>query len=260
MLTLRGYNKKAISLPTALLLSIILISTVFLCPILLMLDASTRNKGTTESAEIRLSSSGSTSLDPGDYYYEYKHVRFGIKWSFEGSLSSVGILVAAMDQDQYNKYVFYGQIRFCRYYVLSDGSYWRDSGTFAVPNEDVWYILFINSGAMETSLSYNVMFEQVNPLYIIIAVIIAVLIIGLTVAILLNKGKTRKPKITVSQSIVSPQPTKHNIYKIIANENGRANIATPPTLKQNWLVCTNCGERIELPAYFCPNCGGRLDD
>ena len=256
MQILKEYNKKAI-FPMGLFLSIILVSTVFLCPLLLMINSSTQNKGITESAEIKLSNSGSTTLDHGDYYYEFKHVGYSIKWSFESSNDYIGITVLVMDQDQYNRYVLYGS---SNNYILSDGSYYRDSGTFAVPNEDVWYILFINSGATETNLSYNITFEQVNPLYIIIAIIIAVLIIGLTVAIVLKKRKPRKSKITVSQSIVSPQATKHNMYKTIANENGRVNIATPPVSKQNWLVCKNCGERIELPAYFCPNCGGRLED
>ena len=264
MRILKGNNKKAILRPMGLCLFIILVSMVFLCPLLLMIDSSINTRGTTESAEIRLSNSGSTTLDHNDYYYEYKHVGYSIKWSFESSNSYVGITVLAMDQDQYNRYVLYGS---SNYYILSDGSYQRDSGTFMVPHEEIWYILFINHSMAQTYLSYNITYEQVNPVYIIIAIIIVVIIVGAIVATVLIIAKTRKPKIFESQSTKPisqptnlPQTHKYNIYRTIDDENRRIIVSTPPVLKQNWLFCPYCGQRTVLGANFCANCGRELDE
>ena len=170
-----------------------------------MINASLPNEGTTEIAEIRLSGSGSTNLSSGEYYFEYKHVnaRSGIKWSFESSHYQVGIIVLAMDQKGYDRYKVYGT---SNDYVLSDGSYWRDSGTFVVPYEGIWYIMFINGDkwGLQTSLSYDVKYNYVDPIPIIISVISIVGIAGAIVAVVLLAKKDKKSKNKLSQSIILP--------------------------------------------------------
>jgi len=82
-------------------------------------------------------------LDNGYYVYQYLSASGGddIDWSFSGSNTYVGITVYALDSDEYLNFE-YGYSY--EPWILSDGSYYSDYGTFYVPYSDNWFFCFIN--------------------------------------------------------------------------------------------------------------------
>ena len=255
---LKSNKKKTILMATGALFSAILIFVVFLCPLLLITDESIDNKGATEIPVIRLSNSGSGYLNYWDYFYESHYVGYCIKWSFESTNSHVGITVLTMDQDQYDRYLSGESYT---YYTLSDGSYIKDSGRFVVPHADYWHIWFINydSDSQQTFLSYDVTFEQVNPITIIVSIIVVLLIVSTTIAIVLILVKNKRPKKIVNLSAISPQQTKINNKSNIANDSTNLDSSTFPNSSRNWYFCPYCGKKTGLGAQYCMSCGRMLD-
>jgi hypothetical protein len=239
---------------TGVLFSAILVFMVFLCPLLSITDESIDNKGATEISEIRLSNSGSGYLNYGDYFYEFHYVGYCIKWSFESTNSYVGITVLALDQDQYDRYQSHETYT---YYTLSDGSYAKDSGRFVVPHADYWHIWFIHYdfNNQQTFLSYDITFEQVNP----ITIIVVVLIVSTIIAIVLILVKNKRPKKIVNLSVISPRQTKFNNKSYIFNERKNLNYSTFPNSNRNWFFCPYCGKKSRLGAQYCMSCGRQLD-
>ena len=159
-----------------------------------------------------------------------------------------------MDHDEYNKY---RSSQSYTYYTLSDGSYVKDSGAFEVPYEDYWVIMFMNSDPdmQQTYLTYEINYEQINPIQIIITVIIIVAVVGGIVAVVLVLVKKNKSKNVLIQSISPPRSKKNNSYTRKSDGLSASNVPSPPGSRQNWLFCPHCGEKSYLGAQYCVNCG-----
>ena len=102
------------------------------------------------------SDSATTTLDYNHYIYLYSTAEYNnkIDWSFSGDNQYVGITVYAMEEDEYLEFKSGGSAAL---YTLSSGDYISDSGTFTVPYDDVWYIVFLNedSDQESTYLTYS---------------------------------------------------------------------------------------------------------
>jgi hypothetical protein len=254
---LKSNKKKANLVTKGVLFSTILIFMVFLYPLLLIADESIHNKAQCETFKIELSGSGAQSLDYGYYLYSNNYVRYRIRWSFESSNSQVGITVLVMNHDEYNKYK---ASQTASFYTLSDGTHTSDSGTFEVPAEDYWVIMLMNVDPdhQQTYLTYEISIEQINPIPIIITVIIVVVVVAVIVTTVLLVVKKRKPKYMFNQSMSPSQPNTYNSYTQKSEEKGISNVSNPSESKWSWLFCPYCGEKNNIGAHYCVNCGKEL--
>ena len=111
------------------------------------------------------------------YGFSYKHSYNSIKWSFISSNQTIGITVLAMDSMDYQKFLInYSTVH---YYILSDGSKYKDRGLFSVPYNEYWIVVLINLDADQEGVSVTVSVEtRINPLnfYIIPSIVIFSLI------------------------------------------------------------------------------------
>lgn len=248
---------KATIFATGVFFSAILIFMVFLCPLLLIPDESINKRELSEIHEIKSSGSGSQALDFGYYLYSSNYVGYRIRWSFESSNSEVGITVLVMEHDEFNKYK---SSQPSSYYTLSDGTHVSDSGAFEVPSEGYWVIMLINAdpAMQQTTVTYEISIEHINPMLIIITVITVIGVVAVVVTIVFVVVKKRKPKHALSQSISPPQSKKDNNYAQIPHEKSYSDVPSPPDSRQNWLFCPHCGKKSYLGAQFCVNCGREL--
>ena len=182
------------------------------------------------------------------YFHQIADENYEIRWEFSGSNSYVGIILYAMTDLEFDKFqnlqTFYS-------YHLSDGSYYRDSGTFTPRSHDDWYIVFLNADSVmqTTYLTYDVDFiEDPSLLGMIVGTVIAFLvvggIIGACTAIFNKNAKEKQRKQEVSQEIMPNfvQEQKELISKDI----------------QNVKFCTFCGKTHRIDAVFCENCGRKF--
>ena len=102
------------------------------------------------------SPSATTTLDYNQYVSVYYTTEYNdqIDWSFSGDNQYVGIIVYAMEEEEYLEFQSGGSPAL---YTLSSGDYVSDSGTFTVAYDDVWYIVFLNedSDQQSTYLTYS---------------------------------------------------------------------------------------------------------
>ncbi len=185
-----------------------------------------------------------------------------IKWEFEGSNSYVGIIVLAMDDDEFanfkNKKVY-------TYYILSNGKYYADSGDFDVPYSDTWYILFFNvdSDRQRTNLSYTVEFDPF-PIETFFIIVIVIIIFGCVIGVVVKKNRARA-RTTTTQARERPedqyppqvQPPPQVPSPVIKPPLPQP--APPKPVEPEEFICTYCGERTTGDAAFCPSCGAKLN-
>ena len=190
-----------------------------------------------------------SSLSYGRYVYAHRiaNENYEIRWEFSGTNINVGINVYAMTDLEFSKFQ---NLQSCYVYKLSDGSYYRDSGTFFPQSNDDWYIVFLNadSDMKITYLTYDVDFIE-DPLLLggIIGPIIAVLavggIIGAFIAISKKIAKEKPHKQEVSQKIISSSDQ----YQKELVENA-----------QSVKFCTYCGKTHRIDAVYCYSCGRKF--
>ncbi len=115
-----------------------------------------------------------------------------IKWSFNGSNSLVGIIVLAMDENNYN--IFMDDAFSAFAYTLSDGSYYSHYGTFKAKSSDKWWIAFINldGDMLSTSITYKVEFPYMSTgLYIAIIGGLSVMVVIVAIVSYKQKKKNK---------------------------------------------------------------------
>jgi len=142
-----------------------------------------------------------TNLAFGDYFSVYSGRTMdetgSIEWAFTGSNTAVGITVIIMDEENYLK--FENDDISAVGYIVSDGSYYSHSGTFAIPEIDSWYVVFLHVDLLAplqtTDVDMTVNFIGGGlALAILIVIIVAPIvvvggIIALVIVLVLKKKK-----------------------------------------------------------------------
>lgn len=148
-------------------------------------------------------SSYSATLDYGEYFYTSSNKLIGIEgfvdWSFIGSNSFVGIDVWIMRDFEFSAFHTF-DLSF-EGYLVSDGSYYDDYGSFDFPKEDIWYIVFLHDDLtamlQTTTLDIRVDFDYgyfglgILLLIIFLPIVLVAGIITLIVVLVIRKK--RKP-------------------------------------------------------------------
>lgn len=188
------------------------------------------------------------SLGYGGYAYFYAEAdeEDKFEWEFDGSNNYVGITVYAMTDAEFSKFqnllTFYA-------YTLSNGSYFRDSGTFKPRSHDTWYVVFLNrdSDLQITYLTYDVDIVRGNNwLETFLGPLIAIIIIGSIIGG--GVEMSRKSKKKKEGKIITDD-------RIDSKEGQKTEAQTLTTTVYDLKYCTRCGVPQEKLAKFCEKCG-----
>ncbi len=220
---------------------------IFSLTIIIESDSFSRNIQTQNEPD-QIHSSYEASLSYGAYGYFTINADKGdkIHWEFSGTNSYVGITVYAMTDSEFYKFENY-QTYYS--YELSDGSNYRDSGTFTVTSYDTWYLVFLNidSSMQTTYLIYDFKVKRAvdfTPIIITIAIIMICSIISILIGITYRQKKKRE----VQPIYTSKQPQLSSKPKTI----------TSPQPNNAIKFCALCGTPQQRDAIYCVKCGNKL--
>lgn len=191
--------------------------------------------------------SGSESLDFLEYLYVWDESKKDetITWSFQGSNNYVGIYVMAMDSDDFD-YFDYGFSLF--YYELSDGGYYIHSGTFNVPYDETWYIVFLNDDLdiESTYLDYEVSFNHSSSIGLIVGIVVGAIVgLAIVAGIIISINRKKSKGEPIQQPI--QQPTQET-----------QDVEQTSTVDSNVKFCVSCGSKSNVSVAFCENCGAEF--
>lgn len=134
-------------------------------------------------------------------------------------------------------------------YKLSNGSYYRDLGTFRVTSYDTWYLVFRNadSDMQTTYLTYDVEIERAIDFTLII-VVIAIIVVCSVISIFIGIAYRQKNKRKVQPIYppVQPQLSSKPVTITLPQPNN--------TIK----FCAQCGTPQHMDAIYCVKCGNKL--
>jgi len=189
------------------------------------------------------------TLEYGEYVGKYVDANADdeIEWEFSGTNEYVGIVVRAMTDIDYQKFK---SSQTYHYYLLSNGSYYKDDGKFRPNTEDTWYIIFLNLDEDQqiTYLTYEASIHRdkysvsnIDSLMTIIyGIIIISCIIGAPIAISEHLKKKKEE-----------EKVRQDSY----------NLPSRPHLEKEQSevkYCPNCGA-VRVPnSDFCVNCGEKF--
>jgi len=169
-----------------------------------------------------------------------------IFWSFS---ATNGVLLDVWILDDYNFSIYDNDGIFSGHQVSNyEGTY--DSGTFDIPYEDKWYVIFVHDDSAELFVTTHVIIE-VNFIGIggdsnlglilgIVIPVVVVIVVGAVVgSVIAKKKRQSKP------DAVSGQPVE-----VIEQ-------STPPQPTRG-TFCTKCGGSNPPKNKFCVKCGGDL--
>ncbi|MFW9882084.1 MAG: hypothetical protein ACFFG0_54160 [Candidatus Thorarchaeota archaeon] len=199
---------------------------------------------TVQEKKFQIQPSHESSLAYGEYIYYYSNAGENdkLKWEFSGSNSYVGITAFALTDTEFYKFQTY-QAFYA--YTLSDGSYYKDSGTFSPPSYDKWYVVFLNADPdmQITYLTYNVVVDRgfnLDLVSIIVPIIIGGIIVGVLIYLFKKKKEEVKP-VTEIKSVPTSSKSRHS------------------EMKENLKYCSQCGSSQKMNAVYCVKCGSKFD-
>ncbi|MBN1329421.1 MAG: zinc ribbon domain-containing protein [Candidatus Heimdallarchaeota archaeon] len=198
------------------------------------------------------------------YYYFFSEGKMdtsgSIYWSFTTS-NYVVLEVWVLNDANYDIYATGGQ---ATGYLVSDTVNYFDSGTFSIPYEDKWYILFINSDdtrMSSTSVSVTVTFYGVKGTSnqsLIIGIVVAAVVITAIAVPLSIASKKKKEQMVSQQASINQQSaitgqltTTYSTVQPIQTETVQSQ---PIKMK----YCGYCGNSNKPESRFCAYCGSDL--
>ena len=256
-----------------LFFGIILFSLIITTFGLFILNSEANEASSSRSSSIEIKPASSVTLQYNYYKKEHGYSNDQIEWQYETNNSLVGLTVWAMDEDDYIDYD--NGKSYTKYSLYSSFSY-KKSGTWTVPHDDTWYILFINNDAQQKTVlvTYNVEFNYdwfadygyiVIPIGVIIFIAIAA---GLSKSQQRARARNRASPQQQAQPTVSPysaRPAEQRRSDIFQEIDSKPVITAPPAPKPivvkevGTKFCKFCGEKIDADAIFCPGCGEKLE-
>jgi len=186
-----------------------------------------------------------------------------IYWSFSATNN---VYLDVWICDDYNYDIFDGGGTAEGYHVSNFEDYY-DSGTFDIPYEDKWYVIFMNNDYYEytsTSVSITVNFHGVQTgsnliliLVIVIPVVVVIAIVGLAVGLSV-RNKRKKAEIVQTPLYQQPvgtyqQPT---YYAPVQPMQPQPIQSQPMQTK----ICNNCGSTNKIENRFCVSCGSDMSE
>ena len=204
----------------------------------------------------------SANLDFGEYLYVFSSKTMDsdghIDWSYTGSNSYVGITVWILDDENF---AIFQSIGAAYGYEQSDGSYYSDSGSFDIPNEDIWYIVFMHNDItvifQSTSLSANVNFVQPGLETWLLAILIVIPIFIVTIIILAVVLIIRNNK--QKQDLTMVYTTQTPLYQTQPQYQQPLPPPPPPLpISSSTIFCVKCGSVNDESSSFCSTCGTKL--
>lgn len=228
---------------------LLLISTLIIISFIAIIRSDSFNRNTIIQNEVvQLHPSYEASLSYGEYAYFSTEADKGDKfhWEFSGTNSYVGIKVYAMTDSEFYKFQNYQTFYS---YKLSDGSYYRDSGTFRVTSYDTWYLVFLNadSDMQTTYLTYDLEIERaVDFTPIIVAIVI--IVVCSVISILIGIAYRQKNKREVQPVYAPVQPQLYSKPVTI----------TLPQPNNIIKFCSQCGTPQQRDVIYCAKCGNKF--
>lgn len=161
-----------------------------------------------------------------------------VEWSFSSSTSYIGIIVFAMDKTNYNIFKTEDYLS-AEGYVLSNGNYILDYGTWVPVEKRTWYIVFFNMDPDQdtTTLTWDAECFGCSSggggpnIALIIGIVVAVIAIAAVAGFLVYKYKIKpgrepkvppegEPKAPVAKE--EPKPTEivdgvRNVFEVSGN-------------------------------------------
>jgi len=183
-----------------------------------------------------------------------------IYWSYITS-NYVDLEVWILDDSNYDIYESGGT---ATGYPVSEYVNYFDSGTFNIPYEDKWYIIFINADNLHlssTTASITVTFNGVKTFSdqqaIIIAVVAGVVITAIAVPVSIA-NKKKKAQAASQQTPINQQPI--SIIQEPTTYTQVQPIQTQPIQKQQpkTKYCPHCGNENKSESHFCAYCGASM--
>ncbi len=202
-----------------------------------------------------------------DGWYHWKEIGFlysgdKLHYNFYTNDSSVKLHVYLLEEDEFDdKYDGYS-------YSIHENitsSYDWASGDAYVQKSDTFYMIFETIG-FDCELSYTINTYPSTPppnfTFIFMAIFISLVVIvfvGVAISIFVQKNRfgtrtipskmnpyrTRTPPITTA--------TSYDIQPTIPKPESQ-----PDAMKSNIGYCKYCGEKTEIDAIFCPQCGSKF--
>jgi len=205
-----------------------------------------------------------TTLYYGDYFVVHSggtmDTSGSIYWFFSAT-NNVWLDVWIFDDTNYD--LFYNGYSASGYHVsIYEGS--SDSGTFNIPHEDKWHVVFWDEDLLElfssTYVSITVNFYGLSSnLTLILAIVIPIVVlasIGLAVGLSV-KNKRKKAEIQQSPLYQQPvgtyqQPTYYPPVQPVQTQP----LQSQPAQK----YCNSCGSANKIENRFCINCGSDMNE
>ena len=262
-------------------------------PILLMASTNQNN----QNSEKQPKASGYERLEYNNYTATSGFAKYGVYWEFSSSNSNISITVIAMDNSDYTGFEYYVEtagydldeaLTYVTKYTLSSGYLTEDNGTWDVPEQGTWYILFLHQDEDKTPiyLTYDLNYDpdtyddydpDLNASFlfpIIFGSIVAISIIFFIIfgIVQYNKTQNQKKYGKSKQWGGTHQVKKEKSARIAEQKRAQAsqtNSSTQPKpltrsdpqkekKKLKKKDCRFCGEKIDADAKFCPWCGTNL--
>jgi len=210
--------------------------------------------------------SGTYDLTYGDYVAVHSSNSYGpptyVEWSFEGNNEYIGIKVYLMTETNYYSWISGGTVPV---FVLSNGDYYSDYGTFDLQTNDVWCVVFFVDD-VDAIFDYTTVYISVNfrelilpggygyesglaPWLLSIIIIIPLMItIGIITIVVLVIKKKKQNKIIEDTTPIDASNQVSSSHQQLNQEP-----------QKQMLYCPNCGkEYIASNANFCVVCGTKL--
>ncbi|MGV9172085.1 MAG: DUF7575 domain-containing protein [Promethearchaeia archaeon] len=234
-------------------------------------------------------------LDYNNYTATSNDAEYEIGWEYSSSNANVSITVVAMDNSAYSSFDYYVNDAdydleqaleyVSQYYSLCSGFPVENNGTWDVPQQDTWYILFLNqdSDKESTELTYQVSwdpgeYDEYDPdldlfflFPIIFGSIVAILVVFFIVFGIVQYNKAKKKenygksfqrnpyRAQKEESARRAQRKRAQAQQLSVKPRKSAKKAKKQGEKKiKTINCRYCGEQIESDAEFCPWCGTRL--
>ena len=225
---------------------------------------------------IELESTSTVILQYNYYKQTNGYSDSDIDWEYETNDTSIGLVVWAMDEDDYDDYK--DSLPYTKYILYSGYAYIR-SGNWEVHHDDTWYVMLINWDAdnktvlVEYEITFNTsdFFGEFGWIFFPI---------GMVVFIAICSGISKSQQQAKARRVQQNKQTATSPYKIErAPEQKKSDMFTeldsksvesakpvkpPPQPAEPKSgakkYCSLCGEKLDFDASFCHACGSKLDN